>query len=101
MPPNHSLQPTPAGVGSSAFAGYVTGPAWLSLGRSPLHTLAHAQALQVCGWFKVLLGDLGTRWRAYRSLGRSRHAGKLKGVAVVLFQESDRRDSEGDRSESG
>jgi len=26
-------QPTPVGVVSSAFAGYVTGPAWLSLGR--------------------------------------------------------------------
>jgi len=30
---NHALQPTPVGVGSSAFAGYVAGPAWLSLGR--------------------------------------------------------------------
>jgi len=30
---NHSLQPTPVGAGSSAFAGHVTGPAWLS---SPL-----------------------------------------------------------------
>jgi len=30
---NHALQPTPVGVGSSAFAGYVTSPAWLSLGR--------------------------------------------------------------------
>jgi hypothetical protein len=27
--PNHSLQPTPDGAGSSAFAGYVTGPGWL------------------------------------------------------------------------
>jgi hypothetical protein len=33
LPPNHALQPTRVGVGSSAFAGYVTGPAWLSLGR--------------------------------------------------------------------
>jgi hypothetical protein len=32
--PNKSLQPTPVGVGISAFAGYVTDPAWLSLGRS-------------------------------------------------------------------
>ena len=31
--PNHSLQPTPDGVVSSAFAGGVTAPAWLSLGR--------------------------------------------------------------------
>jgi hypothetical protein len=31
---NKSLQPTPVGAGSSAFAGHVTGPAWLSLGRS-------------------------------------------------------------------
>jgi hypothetical protein len=30
-PPNHSLQPV--GVGISAFAGYVTGPAWLSFCR--------------------------------------------------------------------
>ena len=30
---NHALQPTPDGVVSSAFAGYVTVPAWLSLGR--------------------------------------------------------------------
>jgi hypothetical protein len=32
-PPNHALQPTPVGVGSSAFAVHVTGPAWLSLSR--------------------------------------------------------------------
>jgi hypothetical protein len=32
--PNKSLQPTPGGAGISAFAGHVTGPAWLSLGRS-------------------------------------------------------------------
>jgi hypothetical protein len=25
-----SLQPTPVGAGSSAFAGHVTGPAWLT-----------------------------------------------------------------------
>ena len=31
--PNHALQPTPVGAGSSAFAGHVTSPAWLSLGR--------------------------------------------------------------------
>jgi hypothetical protein len=31
--PNQSLQPTPNGAGGSAFAGCVTGPAWLSLGR--------------------------------------------------------------------
>jgi len=31
--PNHTLQPTPDGVGSSAFAGYTIGPAWLSLVR--------------------------------------------------------------------
>jgi hypothetical protein len=31
--PNKSLQPTPGGAGSSAFAGYATGPAWLSSGR--------------------------------------------------------------------
>ena len=31
--PNQSLQPTPVGAGMSAFAGHVTGPAWLSLGR--------------------------------------------------------------------
>jgi len=30
---NQSLQPTPVGAGSSAFAGYVIGPAWLSSGR--------------------------------------------------------------------
>jgi len=30
---NHALQPTPGCVGSSAFAGGVTSPAWLSLGR--------------------------------------------------------------------
>jgi hypothetical protein len=28
---DHALHLTPVGVGSSAFAGYVTGPAWLSL----------------------------------------------------------------------
>jgi hypothetical protein len=32
LPPNQSLQPTPVGVGSSAFAVHVIGPAWLSLG---------------------------------------------------------------------
>lgn len=32
-PANHALQPTPDGAGRSAFAGRVTGPAWLSLGR--------------------------------------------------------------------
>ena len=37
-PPNHSLQPTPVGAGISAFAGCVTGPAWLSLGRSADYT---------------------------------------------------------------
>ena len=31
--PNRPLQPTSVGAASSAFAGYVTGPAWLSLGR--------------------------------------------------------------------
>jgi hypothetical protein len=31
-PPNQTLQPSPVGAGSSAFAGYVLGPAWLSLG---------------------------------------------------------------------
>lgn len=31
--PNKSLQPTPVGVGSSAFAGHVVAPAWLSLSR--------------------------------------------------------------------
>jgi hypothetical protein len=31
--PNHTLQPTPVGAVNSAFAGYVTGSAWLSLGR--------------------------------------------------------------------
>ncbi len=31
--PNHALQPTPVGVGSSAFAVQAVGPAWLSLGR--------------------------------------------------------------------
>ena len=31
--PNHALQPTPVGAGMSAVAGYVAGPAWLSLGR--------------------------------------------------------------------
>jgi len=30
QPPTKSLQPTPGGAGSSAFAVYVTGPAWLS-----------------------------------------------------------------------
>src|SRR5262249_47868870 len=33
MPANKSLQPTPVGVGISAFAGCVTGPAWLSFCR--------------------------------------------------------------------
>jgi hypothetical protein len=33
MTPNQSLQPTPVGVVSSAFAGHVTDPAWLSLSR--------------------------------------------------------------------
>lgn len=31
--PNKSLQPTPVGVVSSADAGHVVDPAWLSLGR--------------------------------------------------------------------
>lgn len=31
--PNKSLQPTPDGAGISAFAAYITSPAWLSLGR--------------------------------------------------------------------
>jgi hypothetical protein len=30
---NKSLQPTPDGAGRSAFAGHVTGPAWLSFCR--------------------------------------------------------------------
>lgn len=33
VPPNKSLQRTPVGAGSSAFAGYVADPAWLSLVR--------------------------------------------------------------------
>ena len=33
VPPNESLQPTPVGAGSSAFAGYVVDPAWLSFVR--------------------------------------------------------------------
>ena len=33
MTPNKSLQPTLVGAGISAFAGYIAGPAWLSLGR--------------------------------------------------------------------
>lgn len=33
MMPNQSLQPTPVGVASSAHAGYVTSPAWLSFCR--------------------------------------------------------------------
>ena len=32
-PANHALQPTPVGAGSSAFAGDVTGPAWLTFCR--------------------------------------------------------------------
>src|SRR5262245_9832973 len=31
--PGKSLQPTPDGAGMSAFAGYLTGPAWLSVVR--------------------------------------------------------------------
>jgi len=31
---NKSLEPTPVGRSSSAFAVHVTGPAWLSSGRS-------------------------------------------------------------------
>jgi hypothetical protein len=31
--PNQSLQPTPVGIVSSAHAGHVTGPAWLSFCR--------------------------------------------------------------------
>jgi len=33
MKANKSLQPTPGGAVSSAFAGYVIGPAWLSFLR--------------------------------------------------------------------
>jgi len=43
---NHALQPTPVGAGSSAFAGYVTGPAWLSLGLGRL-----AYVLPYSLWF--------------------------------------------------
>ncbi len=32
-PPNQSPEPTAVGAVSSAFAGYVTGPAWLSFCR--------------------------------------------------------------------
>jgi len=34
LTPNKSLQPTPIGVGSSAFADNFTDPAWLSFCRS-------------------------------------------------------------------
>jgi hypothetical protein len=33
LTPNQSLQPTPDGAASSAFAGHVTSPAWLSFCR--------------------------------------------------------------------
>ena len=35
---NHTLHPTPIGVVSSAYAGHVVDPAWLSLGRSAART---------------------------------------------------------------
>jgi hypothetical protein len=33
LPPNHSLQPTPVGRLSSAFAVDIIGPAWLTFAR--------------------------------------------------------------------
>jgi len=33
LTPNHALQPTPVGVVSSAGAGHVVAPAWLSFVR--------------------------------------------------------------------
>jgi hypothetical protein len=63
---HHALQPTPVGVGSSAFAGCVAGPAWLtyigSFGKRMMHLdkpvlfLATANAEQSRAFYEGLLG---------------------------------------------